>query len=214
MLFNSSRKYDFTPKLTLSDVGSEKKSLEVVESFKMLGLIVRSDMRWCDNTNLMCQKGYKRLWMLRRLRGLGASLEELKDVYIKQVRSVMELAVPVWHPALTNVEERQIERVQKCALAIILGDKYTNYEKAREILSIETLSERRLKLCEKFAKKAAKSSKFKYWFRQTENQEKKTTTRSSKNKTLPMFKVVPTRTSRYEKSPLPYLTEILNDLKS
>ena len=102
ILFNSSRKYDCTPKLTLSDMGSPDSYLEVVDSVKILGLIIRSDMRWYDNTNYMCQKGYKRLWMLRRLKGLGASLEESKDVYIKQVRSVMELAVSVWQPALTN----------------------------------------------------------------------------------------------------------------
>ena len=93
-----------------SPLGSPDSYLEVVDSIKILGLIIRSDMRWYDNTNYMCQKGYKRLWMLRRLKGLGASLEESKDVYIKQVRSVMELAVSVWQPALTNQEVKQIER--------------------------------------------------------------------------------------------------------
>ena len=83
ILFNSSRKYDCTPQLTLSDMGPADNYLEVVDSVKILGLIIRSDMRWYDNTNYMCQKGYKRLWMLRRLKGLRASLDELKDVYTK-----------------------------------------------------------------------------------------------------------------------------------
>ena len=80
MIFNSSRKYDCTPKLTLSDMEPENNHLEVVDSFKLLGVMIRSDMRWCDNTNYICQKGYKRLWVLRRLRCLGASKEEMKDV--------------------------------------------------------------------------------------------------------------------------------------
>ena len=55
-------------------------------------------------------KGYKRLWVLRRLKILGASEKELLDVYQKQVRSVLELAVPVWQPALTTQEKKQIEK--------------------------------------------------------------------------------------------------------
>ena len=196
-------------------MGSPDCYLEVVDSVKILGLglIVRSDMRWYDNTNSMCQKGYKRLWMLRRLKGVGASLEESKDVYIKQVRSVMELAVSVWQPALTNQEVQQIERVQKCAMAIILGNKYINYEKATEELCLENLSDRRLKLSQNFAKKAAKSPKFQNWFNEIPNRDNMTSTRSYKNKSLPRFKPIPPRTNRYKKSPLPYLTDILNELK-
>ena len=93
--------------------------MEVVEQFKLLGVIVRRDMKWYDNTNYICQKGYERLWMLRRLKGLGASEAEMLDVYNKQVRSVLELAVPVWQPAITQQEVKQIERVQRCALYII-----------------------------------------------------------------------------------------------
>ena len=54
-----------------------------------------SYMKWYDNSDYICQKGYSRLWMIRRLKGLGASEAELLDVYQKQVRSVLELAVPV-----------------------------------------------------------------------------------------------------------------------
>ena len=50
-------------------------------------------MKWYDNTDYICQKGYSRIWMLRRLVGLGASIAELADVYEKQVRTVLELAV-------------------------------------------------------------------------------------------------------------------------
>ena len=94
-------------------------------------------MRWCDNTDYICKKGYARLWILRRLKGLGASQTELVDVYQKQVRSVLELAVPVWQPGISKFEKSQIERVQKCALYIILGEGYTHNTKALEIIDIE-----------------------------------------------------------------------------
>ena len=59
MIFNTGRKYDATPKLTLS--GSGNNYLEVVETFQLLGVVIRSDLRWNDNTDYLCQKGCKRL---------------------------------------------------------------------------------------------------------------------------------------------------------
>ena len=52
----------------------------------------------------MVLKAYKKLWIMRRLKKLGANEEELKDIYIKQVRSVLELAVPAWQGAITQAE--------------------------------------------------------------------------------------------------------------
>ena len=101
------------PHLNLPGMGQGR--LEVVEKFKLLGVKIQSDLKWNDNTDYICQKGYARLWMLRRLKGLGATELELLDVYEKQVRSVLELAVPVWQPALTQGQSKQIERVQRSA---------------------------------------------------------------------------------------------------
>ena len=44
-----------------------------------------------------------KLWISRRLKKLGADRDDLKDVYIKQVRSILEFAVPVWHSSLTGI---------------------------------------------------------------------------------------------------------------
>ena len=210
MIFNTGRKYDVMPKLTLSDTGGN--FLEVVENFKLLGVIIRSDMKWYDNTDYICQKGYERLWMLRRLKGLGATEVEILDVYMKQVRSVLELAVPVWQPALTQQEARQIERVQRCALYIILGDQYFSYENALEILEVQNLDERRRKLCENFAKKSLKNPRYKTWFSANTTPPPTINTRHEANKTPTMFNPVVTRTNRFKKSPIPYLTDLLNDL--
>ena len=71
MIFNPHRKYSGLPQLTLS--GEDGEYLDVVENTKLLGVKIRSDMRWCDNTDYICKKGYSRLWILRRLKCLGAS---------------------------------------------------------------------------------------------------------------------------------------------
>ena len=84
---------------------------------------------------------------------LGLDKPTLYDVYTKEVRSILELAVPVWHSGLTKQQSMEIERIQKISFRIILGNNYTSYIQACNFLSAQTLEERRDKLCLKFARK-------------------------------------------------------------
>ena len=52
---------------------------------------------------------------------------ELFDVYTKEVRSLLEYAVPVWHPAISKKEASEIESIQKLAFRMILGQSYVSY---------------------------------------------------------------------------------------
>ena len=124
---------------------------------------------------------------------------------------MLELAAPAWTPGLTKLEIRQLERVQKSACAIILGQNYESYKTALKILEMETLEFRRQKISLTFAKKALKSEKFKQWFNNEETVEPNIKTRNFKPK--PKLKPVQFRTTRYKKSPLPYLTQLLNTQK-
>ena len=151
----------------------------------------------------MVAKGYKRIWILRRLKKLGATEKELKDVYIKQIRIILEYAVPVWNSSITKIENTDIERVQKVALHVILGMNYTNYPLALEKLELETLEARREKLCMKFAIKSSKNIKHKNWFKLN---EKTTTTRQTQPRYCPVY----SNTARFENSPISYLTKLLN----
>ena len=146
--------------------------------------------------------------MLRNLKRLGASKNELVDVYTKQCRSILELAVPVWSAGLTSDDVIALERVQKTACAIILGREYNGYENALEKLRLRTLEERRVELCTKFARKTAKNEKYQHWFVETGRSAQDITTRSKKNTTK--YKPIKFRTDRFRDSPLPYLTSLLN----
>ena len=203
MLFNSAKKYDFMPRLSLEP----STNLTVVESCKLLGVVLQSNLKWNENTDCICAKGYDRIWMIRRLKLLGATNDELVDVYNKQVRSVLEMAVAVWSPALTLCQVAQIERVQKTACAVILGGGYADYAQAISVLGMTPLSDRRKDLCSNFAKKCLKNEKYKSWFVPRNTDPATTQTRSEKTALMP----VNTRTNRYNKSPLPYLTALLND---
>ena len=66
---------------------------------------------------------------------------------------------------MSQAEKFDLERVQKCASHIILGDSYNSYTNALKILELETLESRRYKLALKFALKAEKHTKFRKWFR-------------------------------------------------
>ena len=93
--------------------------------------------------NLSQKRGFSKLWMLRRLNIFGAKNSELVDIYKKQVRSILEFASPVWASGITKENSKQIERVQRCALAIILGTDYISYKNGLSILKIERLTIRR-----------------------------------------------------------------------
>ena len=69
----------------------------------------------------MIAKANKRLWILRRLKYLGAKQTDLVDIYTKQIRCVLELAAPAWQDSISQVEKLDLERIQKCACHIILG---------------------------------------------------------------------------------------------
>ena len=119
ILFNSCTSVDFMPEMRL-----DNQDVEVVEELRLLGVIIRSDMTWVSNTDNMIKKANKRLWILRRLKFLGAQQDDLVDLYMKQIRSVLELAVPAWQEERVN-----IERIQKCAANIILGRSISRTEK-------------------------------------------------------------------------------------
>ena len=202
MMFNPCWSIDFMPEFSIQD-----KEIEVVEEIRLLGIILRSDMKWHSNTENMVSKANKKLWMLRRLKYLGAEVEDLVDVYVKQIRSILELAVPAWHGGISQVERQDIERVQRCSLYVILGNAYGSYRQALKTLNLENLEHRRTKLCLKFGLKAEKHEKFQKWFRENENT---VNTRQEKLK----YCEVQYNHTRFKTSPLCFLTQLLNEYYS
>ena len=149
--------------------------------------------------------------MLRRLRKLGANQTDMLDVYCKQVRSVLEFGLAVWAPGLTMAEAAQIERVQKSALHVILGVNYGNYENSLSILTMEKMSERRSKICLKFIKECEKSTKYSHWLKLSEQRKQTDMKTRNHEHNQTKYKPVPFRTERYGRSPLPFLTTLINE---
>ena len=173
---------------------------------KIVGFILRSDMKTISNTNYIIGKAYGRMWIIRRLKALGASRTRLLDVLQKQVLSVLHLAVPAWDCFLTCQERADLERVLKTGLRIIWGKEYTTFEQVLQASNLKSLQETRSKIVRKFVRRTAGHKKFSKWF---SKQNYNITTRAD-NRSL--FKPVPAKHAFYKKSCIPTLTEIANTI--
>ena len=95
-----------------------------------------------------------------------------------------------------------IERVQKVALKIILGERYSSYYEALELTGLESLKSRRKKVCLNFAKKCLKSDFTCDMFQ--ENKQPFNIRNHQK------FLVLFARIERLAKLAIPYMTRLLN----
>ena len=201
MLCNTRTKWDFIPELKL-----QNDDIEVVQEMKIVGYVMRSDMRTCSNTEYLIKKAFKRMWLIRRLKGLGANKGQLVDALQKQVLSVLWLGAPAWFCQTTEQERKDIDRVAKVGLRIIYGDSYCGFDNS--LLSAKMLrpTEQLAKMTRRFAVRSASHAKFSHWFQPAA--KKTTNTRNSKN--TQKYERVPARTARYGKSPIPHMTQFLN----
>ena len=121
---------------------------------------------------------------------LELDIFKMFDVYTKEVRSILELAVPVWHSRLTIQQTSDIERIQKIAFKIILQASYQTYPLACSTFSTKTLASKNLKTDHSFFTKVGTTVNTRY--------------RSD------LVKEFKCRTGRYQKSSLPYLASLIN----
>ena len=203
MIFNTQNNYDVLPIISTGNTAE----LDVVEEHKILGQIIRSDLKTISNTENICKKAFKRMWILRRLKALGASNKQLIEVMKQQIISICEVGVPYWGPMITARESNMLERCMKTGLHIIFQENYQSYEHALKQANLKTLRQRRILLMNNFAKKASKSERFNKWFVVESNEEGKST---RTKKPTRLLRQIPCRTQRYERSSLPYMTKLLS----
>ena len=144
------------------------------------------------------------MWIIRRLKMLGASRSRLIDVLQKQV---LQLAVPAWDCFLTCQERADLERVLKTGLRIIWGNEYTTFDEILQASNLSSLQETRSKIVRKFVKKSACNKKFSKWF---SRQAAPNFTTRANNRSF--FKPVTARHQFYKKSCIPTLTELANSI--
>ena len=201
MIFNRGTSYDVMPELSVSD----GEIIEVVEEMKLVGYMIRSDLKTISNTNYIVRKAYKKMWIIRRLKAMGASPEQMLPVLRAQVLSTLNFASPAWSTMLSKSEKSQIESVLKTGLYLVYGPRYRSFNWALNQSQMVSLEDQRKKAFIKFTKDCTRSDKFKGWF--SENKEAVgVQTRSERHK----YKEVPVRTKAFAKSAIPQMVKEAN----
>ena len=130
--------------------------LEEVNEIKLLGTYITKDLKWNRNTNHIVRRAYSRMELLRQMTNFTRSRHDKLHIYKVYIRSILEQFCVVWNSSTTKRNERELERVQKVAVKLIMGENKLYSESLKE-LKITTLKERRDYLSVKFARKCLTS---------------------------------------------------------
>ena len=198
-IFNFSKKHQFSTNIKINN-----DNIETISEVKLLGTTITSDLSWSKNTKKIVQDSNKRMQFLHRAKKFTNNVGDLKKIYMLQIRSKLEQSAAVWHSSLTKKDRKDLERVQKAALRVILGDRYKSYEEALKTIKIDSLEERRQKICLKFAKQCLRNEKLKDMFPRTQSGHKMDKRYKEK------YVVKKTMTERFKKSAIPSMQRLLN----
>ena len=190
--------------------------IQTTGKVKLLGVIISSDLSWTENTNLICSKVNKKIFIISKLKQFGFQTKELVNAWTSILRPNAEYAAPLWHSGLSAFDTNRLERLQKIVLGIILGTTYIDckkyykfdnkrctYEEALKLLGLPTLSQRREDLTHNFALQTVARDTHNDMFPLSENKNINT-----RNKSI--YSEFICKTTRYYNSAIPYMTRFLN----
>ena len=143
----------------------------------------------------MITRANSRKYFVLALKRAGVSQQDLVKAYCAFIRPVMEYAVHVWHPGLTKVQHEQIERIQKQVLRIVLPE--SSYREALLATGLQTLGERRVNLCMKFAAHLMKDPEVRTWLPRTRAQAHGLNLRNNSH-----LSSLPYKSQRFSRSPM------------
>ena len=137
IIFNYTNKYQFTTRLSVNN-----HPIEVIKSTLLLGTVVQDNLCWDLNTKEIVKKANARMELLRKVAAFCDNQDELKNIYILFVRSILEQSATVWHSSLSEENKNDLERVQ----------------------NLENLNDRRENLCLTFAQRSSRHPKMRKMF--------------------------------------------------
>ena len=198
MIINFTKRYQFATRIKLHN-----ENIQQVTQAKILGTVITDQLTWDANCLAIIKKCNMRLQLLRVVASFGADPQVMKVIYMQYIRVILEGSCQVWSGALTKRNRRDLERVQKISLKIILPSM--TYKQALTHLNLEPLEIRRKALTIRFAKNARNHPKLKHIF--TLN-PRKHTMQLRKHKTFTQH----ANTRKYLNLPKVYMKKLLNEL--
>ena len=198
--------FNFTKdKQFFTDIVLKKEKLQSVNQTKLLITIITDELKWDENTKYIIRKANQKMRMLHKFSKFTKNNSHIMHIFKFQVRSVLEYCSTVWHSSLTKSDSKDIERIQKAAVKIIMGKNYEGYSNSLKFLKLTSLYERREKGALKFAKKSVMNEKFSKFFPKNPEGHIMRTRFSDR------YLVNNTHTERYRRSAVPYLQRLLNE---
>ena len=119
MIFNFTKDFQFWSRIEM-----EGEIMRFARETKLLGVLVNDRLNWDNNTVSLVRRANARMRLLHKLVQFNVPLEDLLNIYVLYVRSILEQSCQVWHSSLTLENFQDLERVQKNALRIILQEDY------------------------------------------------------------------------------------------
>ena len=188
---------------TPSPILLDDKPLPVVDSAKVLGVIVSNDLKWNKYIHSIVTKASKRLFFLSRLRANQISQTDMLTAYTNYIRPVVEYAAPIWHCGLSTILTKGVERIQKRAVRIILGNHDLTYDEALRRLNLQRLSTHRTELFAIFASSVERNPRTSYLLTQRDDT-------GYALRRVARYVKPRCRTVRFQRSPLLSIIDFLN----
>ena len=174
-----------------------------VSTMKLLGVTIQGNLKWDKQVEAMVAKANTRRYFITVLKRAGVQLRDLVRCYCTYIRPLLEYAAPVWHPGLTRHQADLLEQVQRQCLRTLLPD--TCYAQALRTTGLPTLQERRSTLCLNFAHGLLSSQEFTNWLPPRRGSCHQKALRNNRK-----LNSLPSKTKRFDRSPIAYLVKLLN----
>jgi hypothetical protein len=92
----------------------------VVKETKLLGGMINDELSWNANTSNVVKRANSKMRLLNKLVSIGIPCDDLVNIYVLYVKSILEQLCQVWLSSLALENFQVLERVKKNAVKIIL----------------------------------------------------------------------------------------------
>ena len=105
MIFNFTENFQYGTRIKM-----EGENIEEKYEVKLLGTVISNDLKWEENTKELVRKANARMCLLRVVSNFNPPQNDLKILYIKYVRSLLEQSCVLWHGSLTEEDREKREK--------------------------------------------------------------------------------------------------------
>ena len=173
-------------------------------SMRVLGFTFSGEPNVKKHLGVLQSKLKCRLWALCHLRKNGFKQSDLVLVYTSMIRPLAEYCLSVFYSMITVSDSLQLEHIQMQALKSIYGWK-NSYSSLLKMSGLDRLDSRRENAFFELAKNLSENPRFNSWF------PKRLASREGLRQ-MDVYKLYPSHTERYLKSPLNRMRRKLNEL--